>query len=500
MDNFTDSLIQAQPLSKKILRNTVYNLAGAGCSMLVSLILTPYILNYIGIEKFGIWVIANVLVAYFGFFDFSVATPLIKYASEFYVKKDFSRLNQLFNTSFLFYLTLVIIMSFIGLILSSLMPNLFTIPAGLYKESLFVIRMCILAFACMTIFGIFANILIGLQRMDIENKILITSSIINIIGTVFVLKSGYGLPGLIINYLVVILIRGILAAIMVFKIVPEFKFNIFGFEKTIFKMLFGFGAQFHLAKFAFLVTFQIDKILLARLLNISSVAFYELGSKITFTIRRLSFLLILAMVPAASELDATRGRAALYNFYLRGSKYLTLISAPAFLFVIFNARLILAAWLGSGYIESIAVIQILALGYLANVLTGIASATTVGMGKPEFEMKCGLVVAPLNIVLSILLILKIGLVGACAGTTISLIIGAIFLLKMFHSYLERPLTDVIKFLWKIILASVLANILVLPGLFSATLDIDVRSRSGYSHFVNQTDCLLRNLYIHYYSN
>ena len=77
-------------------------------------------------------------------------------------------------------------------------------------------------------------------------------------------------------------------------------------------------------------------------------------------------------------------------------------------------------------------------------------------------MKCGLLVVPLNLVLSIVLILKLGLIGACIGTTISLIIGTVFLLKMFHNYLNKPFKEISEFICKPVLIAVFSGLLIMP--------------------------------------
>ncbi|MFH1507839.1 MAG: polysaccharide biosynthesis C-terminal domain-containing protein [Candidatus Omnitrophota bacterium] len=456
MDSPVDGQIQKQPLSKRIIRNTLYNALGAGCLMLVSLILTPYIIKNIGIEKFGIWAIANVLIAYFGFFDFSMSTPVVKYASEFHILSDSSKLNQLFNTAFVFYLCLAVATGITCFIFLKPLLNFFSIPPGIYKEALFVVGMSVVSFMLLMVFNTFNSLLVGLQYMDTTSRIVIFSSIISTIGTVYVLSNGYGLRGLSVNYLFVIFASGIISAIMAFRKLPEIRFNPFCSKASMFKLLFGFGVKLHVAKIAFLVSFQIDKILLARFLTLASVTFYELGSKIAFTIRRVSFLLVSAIVPAASEMSTTRERAAVYNFYLRCSKYLISISIPLFLFFIFNARQILFAWIGEVYIESVIVLQLLAVGYLASVFTGALATTAAGMGKPEFEMKRGLLVVPLNLALSLILIIKIGLIGACIGTMVSLVVGDVFMLKSFHAYLGRPVKDFINLIYKPFAASLLA--------------------------------------------
>lgn len=453
---------QGLSISQKVLKNTFYNIIGTSSLILVSLILIPYILHNIGEKQFGIWVMVNILIAYLGFFDIGIRVSVIKYISEFYTEKDFRKLNQFINTAFVFYLVLSVVFSILALVFSKSILNFFNLPPALYEEVLLVIWMGIICFACRAILGIFPAILMGLQHMDTINKILIFSSIAQVIGTVFVIERGYGLTGLIINYLIIILLEGSLLMIWSFKKLPALKFDFRGFDKKIFKMIFGFSTKVNTAKLAFLVNFHIDKILLARFMSISLVTFYELGFKITFTIRRLSLLFVSALMPAVSEINVSRDREILYNFYLRSFKYLIITSAALFSFVIFNAQFILTAWVGSGYAESIAVIQVLALGYFINVLANLTTTTALGLGRPEFEMKYSFLVAPLNIILSILLILKLGLIGACIGTTISLIIGAAFLLKIFFKYLEKSLKDVAHLLWKPIFAAVLSNLLVLP--------------------------------------
>jgi len=462
MDNFSDNGMQQQPITHKVIRNTLYNTLSVFCISLFSLLLTPYIIRYIGIERFGVWAIVNVLIAYLGLLDFSMGNPVVKYVSEYSALKDSIKLNQLVNTAFVFYLLLAIAIAIGGLIFSYIIAHFFALNPALFKEALFVIKVGIISFSCFIFFSIFTSVLVGLQRMDTSSKILITGTIINFIGTVYVLKIGYGLRGLILNYLFITVLSGFLTSFIVFKRYPMIRFNILEFKSELFKKLLSFGLQLHLGKLAFLITFQMDKILLGKLLNINSVAFYELGSKITFTMRRLALLLVSAMVPVASEISVSRERSFFYDFYLRSSKYLMFVSAPLFLFGIFNAALIVTVWLGRVYAESISVIQILGFGYFVNVLTGVASTGAVGIGKPGIEMRYSLLVAPLNFILSIFLILKFGIVGAATATATSLIIGAIYYFKMFHNYLDKPPREIAYLLGKVVFVSLLSNILVVP--------------------------------------
>lgn len=449
-------------IPEKLTRNTLYNAMGLIYSILISLILTPFIIRHIGIERFGVWTVVNILIMYFGFIDVGAGSPIIKYVSEFHVKKDFLSLNRLINTIFVFYFLLSIATAALGFIFSDSIIKFFNIPVFLLNESLFVIKIAIISFASFTIFSIFTYVLLGLQRMDITNKILLIVSTVNIAGTIFVLKKGYGLRGLIFNHLSIITLNGAISIYMVAKKLTVLKWGFGYLNGKMFKLLLSFGVKIQLAKLAFLINFQMDKLLLAKLLTISSVAFYEFGFKIVFTMRRLALLLVSAIMPAASEMSLREDRSELYDFYLRSSKYLILISTPFFLFGIFNARLVLCAWLGKGYEPSIPVIQVLALGYLIDVLSGVARTTAIGMGRAELEMKSGLLVVPVNLILSLILIAKMGLVGACIGTTISFVCGTAYLLKMFNSLINKTVRKFLRFLWLAIISSVASNLLIWP--------------------------------------
>jgi O-antigen/teichoic acid export membrane protein len=468
MDTVGQNNIQQQPVTKKIIQNTLYNSLGVICISIFSLLLTPIIIRYVGVERFGVWAIANVLVAYLGLLDFSMSNPVVKYASEYNALKDEIQLNQLVNTGFVFYSVLAAGILIIGLLSANVITGFFALPAALFPEALFVIKIAMLSFACFILFNIFTSVLVGLQRMDISNAILMGNSAVNFIATIIVLRAGYGLKGLILVNLLVTIVAGIFTSFTVFKIFTALTFNPFAFNKQTFKKLFGFGLQLHLGKLAFLISFQMDKILLGRFLSINAVAFYELGSKITFTMRRLSLLLVSAMVPVASEISVSRDRSAFNDFYLRSSRYLILISIPFFLFGIWNAGWILTAWLGRTYDESIWVIRILGFGYLVNVLTGVASISTIGIGKPRIEMKYSLLVAPLNVFLSILFILKFGVIGAACATAISLGIGAVYYFKIFHMVLDKPLNEIASAVFKAFIVSLFANLLLFPINYLAT--------------------------------
>jgi len=151
----------------------------------------------------------------------------------------------------------------------------------------------------------------------------------------------------------------------------------------------------------------------------------------------------------------------LNKLYLRGSKYLILVSTPLLFFLIISAQLIMLAWMGEGFEKAALVIQVLAVGYFANLVSGAASSIAVGVARTELDMKYGIFLAILNLFLSIILIIKIGFIGAVIGTTISLTIASVFFMKMFHNYLGTPLSSFIQLLYKPMIACAIPALIIL---------------------------------------
>lgn len=446
--------------SQRIIRNTIYNAIGKFWGILVALLLTPYIIGYIGVEKYGIWVMAGVLTGYFGLLDFGIGTSFVKYISEYHAKKDYNAINQVINTGFIFYTIFTIIIIALTAIFIKPVIALFNIPEGLYGEAAFVFFLGVAIFGITNILSPVAAIPNGLQRMDIFNIVAIILSIPNIIGTILFLRGGYGLPGLMINNAIILAINSALNIAIAFKILPGLRFTPSFFNKEMFKRLFVFGYKLQVTSITMIVSSTLDKFLISHFFNLGMVAFYELGQKIVHSGRGVSLLTVSAIMPTVSELDAKNNREKIDKMYLKGTKYLSLVSIPLMFLIFAAAPSIMLLWMGSAYGISVGVIRILAAAHLVNLLTGVATNIAVGMGKPGMITKASLINTILNIAGSVVLFYLFGFWGIIIGTASSLIIGSFIFMLDFHKDFNRGLIPLAKaILLKPLFAALLAGII-----------------------------------------
>ncbi len=436
-------------IKNKLIVNTLYNAVGLFWTTAVGIAMIPYMIGHLGAERFGLFIVSTVFLNYLGLLDFGFSASFVKHIAESYAQKDYAQLNDCVNLGLVYYSLYSALAVLISLIFLRFILTFFHMPADFYGDAVFVFIIALLLFSVNNIFSVFPAICNGLQRMDLTNKIGIATSFIWIIGAVIALETNCGIRGLVVvQFFSCIIYTGIIT-VFACRILPQFRFNPLAVTARSFKKLFFFGLKLQISKFSEVINFQFDKVCVSYFLGLGFVTFYELGAKAIFAVRSVPLLLVYAIVPAVSELNARHDQERLRQIYFRSSKYLAFLNVPLTFFAIFCAFPIVLAWLGPGYDQSARVIQVLALGYFANLSVGVMASMVQGMGVPGYLMRTALLQALLNILLSSVLVFSIGFLGACIGTSIALISGAVYFFVCFHKFIQIPLVGFTKKIYSV---------------------------------------------------
>ncbi len=488
----------SEATSKKIIRNTIFSSAGRFWGYFLSFLLTPYIVHKIGIERFGIWAIANTAINFFMFLDLGIGSSFVKHIAEYNTKKNYKMINEVINTGIIFSLFFCFCILIVATLLKNFAFNLLKFSPELSEDVLFAFFGVLIVFIINYIFMVFKSTLYGLQRMDITNIIYVLVSIPGTIGLVLFLSLGFGLKGLIYNSIIVALVTVLSYAICAYRVFPQMAISLRHVSMKMFMRLWNFGFKVQIAGFSEFINTELDKVLLGYFLNVRMAGLYELGSKIAITAGSLPSVLLPAIEPASSELDAAKDTRALNNLYTRGTKYLILLGFPLSLFVIVNATPIMHLWMGkSGYEKSALAIQILTIGYSFVLVNSIGRLMARGMGAPQYEMISALIILGLNISLSIIFILLFGFIGALIGTSVSAIVGSLFFMNRFHKHIKRT---IVPFLREVYLKPIFACIfsflmsLVIDLLFSF-FDISPSGRTGYLIYLSLKGIIFSGTYL-----
>jgi len=421
-------------LREVIARNTVFNAAGRSWEAFVSLFLIAYIVARIGVEHYGLWALVASFTGYAALLDLGVGSAYAKYIAQHSARRERERISSVVSTGFFYYLAfgvVFVLVTWVGVEVLMWLLGLFAGSSalgapGIQADLEFLLKWSLVLFAAGNCIAPFTAVQTGLQRMGVTNLVSGASSIVKVTAVVAFLETGYGLRGLVYANTIVLAFFGVLSVCATFVVCPYLRIAPWRASWPMFRRLFGFGWRTQVSRLANLVTFETDVVIIALvLLDLELAGLYRIGIELANKMRQIPVVLMSAIVPAASHLDANADGPRLQRLYLRATKYIAAITIPLALFVAGSAGLLMTAWQGAGaqMAAAVVVLRIMAIGYVANILPGPGVAVALGMGQPGLQMRAGLISMGTNLVLTLALALSIGFWGVPIATVLSMAIS-----------------------------------------------------------------------------
>jgi O-antigen/teichoic acid export membrane protein len=289
-------------------------------------------------------------------------------------------------------------------------------------------------------------------------------TVLNALGTIVVLRKGFGIRGLLVNDLICFLLSAAVEIWFSYRIFPPLRIHLRYCSREMFSRLFQFGVRVQTSRFSTLIAFQFDKFLIGHYLLIAQVTFYDLGAKIPLALRQFALLIFPILVPAFSEMSVSRSRAALYDYALGVTKLFAFALIPVMAFVVLDSPRIIEVWMGGGYGLAARIMQILSIGYLANTLLLTLIATMQGVGRPHYQMWSSLIYATLNISLSLVLMRALGICGPPLGTSLAMLLAPAYFIVATHKfYFRQPILPGLRAILAVPLAACVLSALPLAA-------------------------------------
>lgn len=448
-------------LTDKVIKNTLYNFLSQFAAFIAPLILTPFIIGKIGKENFGIYAVILGFTGTFGLLDFSLSTSFVKFISEYYNKKKFKELNSVLNTGILFYISLSALVVTAGYFFSEPLLRIINIPDNLFDSGVIAFRISMISFFISNTFLIFTSVLISIQRMYIVSIAAFFATVFNIIFTIVFLLSGFGLIGLMWSQLITVCIISFIPVYYSFKHIPELRVG-FGYPgKHAFKDMGKFGIQMQLSKLATFASEKYDEILLSIFTSLSNVTYFNLAVKLGRFGRFIPMQVVNQVAPVAAEFKAKEENEKLIRLFSDITKYLNLISLPIIAYIFTFADLLLYTWMGVEYPLSVHITKILMVGQAVNLIfSAPGNSITPNIGIPKFQMFEGLIMLSINLIVSIILIINFGILGAAYGNTIAVIISSLYVFFVSSRFFK---TGMLSLLYSVYLKPVIACLIAAVG-------------------------------------
>lgn len=419
------------------MRNTLWNLLGAGLPILLALVTIPVLIHNIGTARFGVLAIAWVVLGYFGLFDFGLGGATTKFLAEAFEHERVVEGRALFWTS-------LILNWFLGLVgavtLAALTPLLVSrvlnIPAALHSEALAAFYLIACSVPIVTVMTVLRGTLEAQHRFGLLNVLQVPISTLNQVAPLLVLPFSSSL-----TVLVGVLVLSRLVEMIVFLVVTLRQLHTpfvgpFFLPKRL-KKLFSYGGWLTVTNVVGPLMVYSDRFIIGSLSSMTAVAYYATPYQAVTRLWILPHSLMRVVFPIFSAMTEARQRT---EIYANAIKHLTLVLAPVIATAIVFAPDLLRLWVGETFVEnSTLVLQILAIGVFINSLALTPYSLIQGLGRPDITAKFHLLELPFYLLFLYYGVQRWGIAGAAVAWTVR--VGVDALLLVFYVRLTGRLSS-----------------------------------------------------------
>lgn len=402
-----------------IARNTLLNIFGNGLPLVVGVLTIPFIVRWLGTDRFGVLSLAWVVVGYFSFFDLGLGRATTKFIAEALGKGEIEKIPGFFWTSVYFQTFLGVVGAItLWLLTPLLVSRILNIPPALMVETRATFILLALSLPVVLVSASFRGILEASQRFDLVNLVKIPSSIVNYVLPVVGILVGFGLPGIMIS---LVASRGLTLlawAWLTLKVFPLLKARLKTDRHSV-KPLMSFGGWVTISNLVGPILVYLDRFFIGSLITIAAVGFYSAPYEFVMRLGIIPSSLLMTLFPTFSTLGGGADQRKAEILFGRSVKYLLIAMGFIVVLLILTAKIFLGIWLGEEFLRnSLLVFQILSIGFLSNTLANVPFGYIQGMGRADITAKFHLIELVFYVPLTWILVKSWGINGAALSWTI----------------------------------------------------------------------------------
>jgi len=312
----------------------------------------------------------------------------------------------------------------LGLFVVSLI--VITVFLLLTKKSFEVLVLCILA-VCYYLFSSFIefykSVFQAFEKMQLNafSRLLYCALLLS--GLLLLMNKKAGVFAIMLGYLGANFITFLFTLFLLLRYIRPFPLKISpAFIKTMFKMVFPFMILY----IAAIINFRVDTIMISYLINDAAVGLYAIAMNLILAAAFIPSFCCAAVYPSLSRFGVSSARKLFLMF--KGMFWIMLlIGALGAVVVLLLAKPLVLVVFGSQFMESVPVLQILALSFLFSGGALLMGYSCIAIDRQVFYTKIVVLSVLINIVLNYFLISLYGIKGAAAATIIAQFISFIVL-------------------------------------------------------------------------
>ena len=427
-------------------------------STLVQLLYTPLLISKLGQSEYGLYSLISSIIGYLTVLDLGFGNAIIVYTAKYRAQNKQDKEKKLHGMFQIIFKIIGVIAALIGIILFLNVNNLFSNTMTIEELNKARIMMLILSFNLfMTFqFSIYSSIISAYEKFTFQK-------IMSIVNTL--LKPALMIPLLFLGFKSITM-TVVLTIVNLFILISNYiyckkklniKIKFYGFDKKLFKTIFGYSFFIFLGIVVDKINWSVDQFVLGAISGTTAVSLYSVAANLNTLFINLSTAVSGVMLPKMSKLVAknVNDEQLTHEFIKVGRIQYIIVFLMASGLILFGKEFIIA-WVGKEFETSYYVALLLILPLCIPLIQNLGLSIMQAKNKFKFRTISMAIMSIFNIILSIFLAKLYGPIGTAIGTAISLIIVNIIIINIYYYKVIK--INIFKF-WKEIIRMTLPYIM-----------------------------------------
>lgn len=414
---------------------------------IISILYTPIMLRLLGQSEYGLFTLSNSVIGYLGILEFGLGNTIIRYTAKYRANNDKEGEYNLNGMFIIVYSIISMIVFIAGYILVKNSNYIFSKSLSIneLKTVKSLLGLMVFNMGISIPFGIFSSIVSAYERFTFQKILGICRVILNPLIMLPLLFIGYKSVVMTIASTILNVLFILINVFYCFKILNvKIKFN--RFDMTLFKDIFNYSFFIFLNMIVDKIYWGTDQMILGVISGTTIVAIYSIGA--TFNSYYMSFSTAISSVflPRITQMVTKNASdKELSEIFIKIGRVQYIILSFILCGFILIGKEFISIWAGLGYESSYYIALVVMVPLTVPLIQNLGITILQAKNMHKFRSNLYLIIAFINLVISIPLAKIFGGIGCAIGSGVCFFIGNALIINIY--YYKKINLDIPRF-WK----------------------------------------------------
>ena len=427
----------------RLVSSAAANWLAFAATLVVSLLLTPYLMGRLGTARYGVWCVVEGTLAFLTVLDLGVGVCLLRAVARGAATGDTDGVSRTASAClWVFAGAGLVAVAVGGPVLWVMAPRLARAAGDLDVLPFALLMLANLALALPL--SVFPTVLDGLERFAAKSLVRVLALLGRTAGIVAVVDAGAGLVPLAGVYTLALLAEHAALAVLCYRAVPGLRL-VRRADRAALREVRTSSTDAFLAMLAGRVTGQAGAVVVGMVLAVELAAVYASAARLLDYAKTLLRTVTATLTPGVAALDARGDHQGVRDLFLTATRWVLYLAIPVHLGLWAFGRPFLVRWLGPEVGGAAAPAAAVLAGTLTvGVAQSAASRILYGLGHLRWFARLALLEGAVNLLLTLVLVRPVGVTGVAWAVAVPNLVACGLVIDHTRRRLGVPAGDYLR--------------------------------------------------------